>query len=654
MRRAHLPARSAPSDVARAVRGLLRVLLVGLAVVGLFAVGPGATASGGGAAQAAPAPTGGGPTKEAPITRVLVLHEDISPAALVGDTQPRYESLECLAASTGTAALNTRSGLVTSTGVASSPNDWEPEGLPDGVEVEHLRPNTPLTLSLPPDVHDRSVEALLRNALLPGSGDALLAEPLTQDAPPVDCAALTAAARNGPRTLILSVGRENGRGAQMDGTGLQVLLDTGTGSATLRSPAARITGLALLPDVGATVRASHGMGPSGDGQALHAVPGRSPDAALSLLDASRAFPHSQVIALVLWGLPALVGILLLLLSDGRGRIADVARAAVLSLPLVLGVGQWAGLVPWWRTGSWAPLALWAVLSAGMLPLLAVILFTTRRWGLRAALTFGLGATLVLGNAAAGSPRHAGALLGPDLVAGGRFYGISNHLFGLVVGMILVALAGYLPTLRTRRARLAVALRAGLVTAVIAVAPTMGADVGSALALLPALAVLALLLVVRRPRARHLLWLIGAGVLAAAVVAGVSVLDWLRPPSERSHLGGLVQSVLDGDLAEVLTGKLTQNLQWSFGQPMLLVALLAAVALSAALVVPQRVRWARMARWQEAPGVRPVVLAALVAGWLGWAVNDTGPLVVLPLLGIVLAGAAVLVPPRPSRTPVPRA
>ena len=631
------------------VRGALAALLVTL----LLAAGWGLVARSS-PAGADPGPTG--PSAVSPIERVLVVHENISPTALAADATPhdaQYPSLACLAPTSGTAALNTRSGLFTATGQPSDPDTWEPTDLPEGVEVQHLRSDRDLTLSLPPDVQDRTVEAELRNALDPGSGDALLREPLIETVPEVDCPALQEAARSGPRTLIVSVGQSNGQGAQMDGTGLQVLLDTGSGAGALRSPSTRMEGLALLPDVSATVRNAQGLEATerAAGQPLQRAESASPDAAVDVALAAAAFPFSPAIAVVVGVLPGLVGMLVLGIAglDRAGRVPAwllrLPRLAVLSVPLLFGVGQWAGFVPWWRAGPWAPLALLAVVGVGTLLLLSGVVAATRVLGgrIRTGLAFGIGAALVLASAAAGSPRHMGALLGPDLVAGGRFYGLSNHLFGLVVGMFLVSLLALLPLVRTARMQAVVALAGGLVVAVVAVAPTMGADFGSTLALLPALGVLVLLVLVRRPRPRHLLWAAGAGVLALAAVLAVSVLDWMRPPDQRSHLGGFIQRVLDGELLEVITGKLQQNLQWTFGQPLLLIALIAALAFSVALLAPGWVRWERMQRWQKDAAVRAVLVAAVVAGWVGWAVNDTGPLLVLPLLAMVLAGMSVLMP-----------
>ena len=137
-----------------------------------------------------------------------------------------------------------------------------------------------------------------------------------------------------------------------------------------------------------------------------------------------------------------------------------------------------------------------------------------------------------------------------------------------------------------------------------------------------------------------------GVLAAAVVAvgAVAVLDWTRPPADRTHLGRFVEQVLTGEAWTVISRKgqanldilLRSSLAW-----MLPVAIVAAVWLvrpggllrsrpghpagSAAGLSPA-----------QAFVVRAVLLSALLSLVLGAAVNDSG--VALPA-----TAAALLVP-----------
>ena len=44
---------------------------------------------------------------------------------------------------------------------------------------------------------------------------------------------------------------------------------------------------------------------------------------------------------------------------------------------------------------------------------------------------------------------------------------------------------------------------------------------------------------------------GSALLAVAVI---SVLDWLRGPDQRTHLGNFVQRIIDGDALDVISRK----------------------------------------------------------------------------------------------------
>src|SRR5699024_12276779 len=92
---------------------------------------------------------------------------------------------------------------------------------------------------------------------------------------------------------------------------------------------------------------------------------------------------------------------------------------------------------------------------------------------------------------------------------------------------------YTTLFRSPRARTVWAVVIGALVAIVCVAPSMGADLGSMLATIPTFGLLALLVSGVRPRPWHVVAL-GAG--GAAAVLAVSFLDWLRPAEDRTHLG----------------------------------------------------------------------------------------------------------------------
>jgi hypothetical protein len=130
----------------------------------------------------------------------------------------------------------------------------------------------------------------------------------------------------------------------------------------------------------------------------------------------------------------------------------------------------------------------------------------------------------------------------------------------------------------------------------------------------------------------------AAILAAAVLAvgTVAVLDWLRPPADRSHLGRFVEQVLTGEAWTVVSRKGQANLDILLGSPlawMLPVALVAAVWL---LRPGGLLRGGGGLPARDVAVLRAGLLASALSLTLGAAVNDSG--VALPA-----AAAALLVP-----------
>lgn len=220
------------------------------------------------------------------------------------------------------------------------------------------------------------------------------------------------------------------------------------------------------------------------------------------------------------------------------------------------------------------------------------------------------------------------------IVAGRFYGLSNVGFALfATGALLATLAVtdvLLPAQRTLA--LAVVAGVGLVATVIDGAPGLGSDFGGPPAIVPAFAVLGLLIAGVRLTWRLCAIIAGATV---AVLVSLSLLDWLRPAADRTHLGRFVQTVIDGDAWPVLERKATQNVKILFTS--WLSALLPAAIAFVALVLARPVAW----------GVRPLQLAydrsaVLRHGMVAFGVlcgvalvlNDSG--VVIPAVAATVA------------------
>lgn len=589
-------------------------------------------------------------------------------------------TLQCLADRSGLGAMNTTSAA-------------PPQTLADGIESLHTgyrggAAHAPASAGIPkpprdqwaqlaapsarvdlaaPDASTRIADALQRGAIVeadasevPATGDRTAAL-RALDAQVADALAPLGGCRADalPRTLFASVAAPEPASGPAPAPALQVVMDTAHPGEVLTSGATKQDGILVLTDVLPTILASHDAQPEGriPGQEITAVP--TPDAQLHVRDrtaATRLVDAAQVPALLSWMGLGFVGMALLLAPPlaRRPALARLGRALATIGPLALPVGLLAQALPWWRAQHPA-LALTAWVWAGSAALSALVLLGPWRRhrlgppGASAALVAGI----VLAESALGSHLQVGSPLGAQPVTGGRFYGLSNHLFGLVLAGSLMALLCLFARVRSPRGRVVWSLGVGAVVAGVCVAPTMGADFGSMLVTVPTFGLLALLVSGVRPRLWHVLAL---GLGGAAAVLGVSFLDWLRPPAQRTHLGRFIDDLLNGDLLGVVTRKAAQNLDMTLGIPGLALVLLLAALASAAMLLPQRLRWRRLTALDAEVDAARAVRIALVAGtWFGYAVNDTGPVLVAAVLAVwmMLLPAALPEPaPGSARQPAP--
>jgi hypothetical protein len=426
-----------------------------------------------------------------------------------------------------------------------------------------------------------------------------------------------------------------------------------TSSSTGRPPFAQLIDLAPT-----ALRAlSLDQPASMNGQPLQAT-GRRPALAAAVeqleQDNVAATVHHRDVGSFFWVLVAVSAVLLAVAVAVLGgwqwhpvpaRSAAWARGVLRLLALVaaaLPVATYlAGLFPWEGTATPVPALVAAVVVADLAVVTLALAgpWRTRRLGPPIVVLSVTLATL-LADVLTGSTLELNGLLGYDAIVAGRFTGYGNLTFGVIAPTALL-LTGAVADMAGRRAtppraRLVTAATVvgiGLLTVAVIGAPGLGRDFGGVLSAMPGFLLLAMLLA--RVRVTVLRF---AAILAAAVLAvgTVAVLDWLRPPADRSHLGRFVEQVLTGEAWTVVSRKGQANLDILLGSSlawMLPVALVAAVWL---------LRPGGLLRGGGGLPVRDVAVlrAGLLAGalslTLGAAVNDSG--VALPA-----AAAALLVP-----------
>ncbi|OZB47756.1 MAG: hypothetical protein B7X40_08685 [Cellulomonas sp. 14-74-6] len=429
--------------------------------------------------------------------------------------------------------------------------------------------------------------------------------------------------------------------------------------ALLTSGATRQTGLVQTADVPATVLAALGLRDRGAGlvgSTIGRVSGPSTaDARLArLLDVQRealaitrvsgTFDSALLVLVV--GFVAVAG---LLLRGGRRpsrpvrRTLQVAGTVVALLPVSSFL---VALVPWWRAG--APGAALGAAALGWAVLLAVpaLAGPWRRTVLgTAAAVAAVTSGVLLADAVLGSPLTVDTPMGGHRLLGARFYGWSNQAFALAAtaGMVLaVVVADQLVRRGLRWAAVAAVAVLGLVVVVVDGTPGLGSDAGGPVALLLMFGLLAVVVSGRRVRWRTVLLVVGAGVL---VVGTLMVLDYLRPPTERTHLGRFVATLLQGGLWTVLARKESANLH-ALGDWRVLVLLVGAVALGWLALVRYAHRRGRRLRDTDLGGLVPLVplLRAGLAAWgaamvVGFLMNDSG--IIIPAIGIALLAPLLL-------------
>lgn len=431
---------------------------------------------------------------------------------------------------------------------------------------------------------------------------------------------------------------------------LHVLLASGPGigHVSLGPGGGRQAPYVQLIDVAPTVAQALGLTPSTayDGTAL-APSGAAAPTVAQLVDDDRhaveGVTAAVVVRTLVLGLVAAALALFLGAFRRPGLLGPARAVARVAAPVV--VLSWLiQLLPWWREP-----VLWLVVGLLAAGGLAAGAAAARRRGLPAAaelIAWPAAAVLLLvADQCAGSPLQLSAPLGNQPLQAGRFAGMGNTAFAVLLASALLVAAVLATTLSDRGHRtLGLALAASLLIVVVAVdaAPSLGDDLGGAVAALPAAVVTMALLAGVRLRPTRVAVI---AIAALALGMGAALLDYRRPVSQQTHLGRFVGDLLHGGGGTTLRRKLDAVWQLQGEIPLLLAV--------AAGFAPGAVRRNVVAWLRRTPGLPAAAGGIVVLGVVGSLTNDSGVTVAAFALVAVLPAVLAAAPPPLAASAAPQ-
>ena len=458
-----------------------------------------------------------------------------------------------------------------------------------------------------------------------------------------------------PGTLVLVVGIRPATGTwELTPT---VAWGAGVRHGYLHSPSTRRLALVTLTDLAPTMLDAIGVAvPSGMiGHALRYHLVRGPVDISRLRNLNDLSAHRERIYLpltkgyvIFQTVLYLLVILLFTSNVGVGRAEGLVRwlmLAIAALPLATFMYRMIPHV--WVLGAFGVVVVLIITA-----LLATVSSRLRTHPL-AGLQLILGATVavIVVDVVNGAALQQASVLGYSPHTAARFTGLGNAAFAALTACTVLWAAIYVQRNRHPRSAITLAAAVCLVVAIVDGAPQLGSDVGGILTLVPVFGLLLFALSGRRVNVRAV---ISAVVVTLGVLAGATGLDLLRPADKRTHLGRLAAQVFEGGasnsgestLTTTIGRKLSTNIRvfsgsfWTWIVPVIAIVLLF-------FLVLQR-GWDRDLPPRSA--LRAGVVAALLAGLLGFAVNDSGT-VVAALVFVFVGPFVTLLALERNRPPV---
>ena len=437
------------------------------------------------------------------------------------------------------------------------------------------------------------------------------------DAGPLSDQIITQLADREDITLIVT---GVGPAAGSDDPSLQVIYRLGTTlPGWLTSASTRREGIVTLTDL---TRTLIDFGAPGSSVAVDGSPFAVYQADLTLdgIDAKissiAALSDAAPIGYLALGLGG--GLLFVILVVGTLRSSFTLPKLILTFGGILPAAMMlTGAVPWQNSDSPGPflsllVAAWSVILTALALLIGRLAQVPN---VIAAVAISVAAFTV--DAALGAVMQAGSMLNSRPIFGLRWYGFGNVTFAAYASTGLF-LAGYLAhrflTAGKRAAAIAAVGTIGFGIVLCEGWPSMGSDFGGIVALTPAVLWLMLALSGVKITWPKLLAIAGLAVLAVGVI---SLLDWLRGPDRRTHLGNFVQRVLDGDALDVISRKAVAAVE-TIASPLGIGSLLIGVMLWIVIMTYLVPRIS-----SDFTTVRSTLIAILIVAILGTLLNDGG-------------------------------
>lgn len=424
------------------------------------------------------------------------------------------------------------------------------------------------------------------------------------------------------KTLLLVVGvRPPGSDWDLTPT---VAYGAGVTPGSLHSPSTKRDGLITLTDVAPTILGALGLerpaGMIGNPLRYRTEPFDMASAQrLNDLAGSREeIYYPMALTFIVVQVLAYVFAAVVLSQHGGRRAGTALRMIVLTFaawPLATFVERAIPGIE--RAGAVRQLLVWVLAGA-----IALVASRARRNPLAPLSAIaGTTALVLVADVATGANLQMASVLGYSPHTAARYEGFGNTAFAVLAACAVVFAAVHVAYAPRRREAI---VTAGAVLAVVLLAdvwPTLGADVGGVLTMVPVFGLLMVALSGRGISWRQVALLASATVAVLAVVAAV---DLVRPDASRGHLGRFVAGAVSGD-GTFLT---TIERKWStnvrlFGRTVWtwMVPLTAAFMLYV-LVIARG--WQRLLPAGSA--LRAGVVGTIAAGMLGWLVNDSGVVV----------------------------